>query len=178
MINNSKPFKTMKMKSWYLFIVVFLLLACNDNDEEKEYTVINIEKSYHYEYESHLTENVDSVYFEQFKQKIYLINSSTQFKKNPLYNYCSDALKENLIKSDFDNYTLILASSSFIQEVTDIKYSLRYNNYNSEYEYFQTNYSKPLVEPVEYLYFVLNTFYVKKLPDDVKIIFIRSQISI
>lgn len=163
------------MKNWYLLILVFSLFSCSNNENnEPEYKTIGIEKSYPYLYEKYSIDSVDRNTVDLFKQKIHLANSLNQLKESQLFNYCPDILKEEFVKCDFENYTLILTSSSTLNEIVDLKYTFSLKIYSSEYQYFQTSYSRPLVKPVEYIYFVLNAFVVKKIPDDAKIIFLKS----
>lgn len=164
------------MKQYYLFIFIIFFMGCKEEQKEQEYQVINIEKSYPYSTENHSTTNIAPHILDLFKQKVYLINSLTQLNNNPLFNYCPETLKEELIKCDFNQYSLIIASSSTLNEVVDLKGTMLFNNYNLDYEYNQAFYSKPLVEPISNIYFVLNAFSVKKIPDTSKISFSKSML--
>lgn len=151
-------------------------MSCNDVREEEEYKIVNIEKNYPYLNEKHSTSNISPYIQDLFKQKSFLINSLTQLNDNPLFNYCPEVLKEELIKCDFDQFSLIISASSTLNEVVELEGTLLFNNYNLDYEYNQTFYSKPLIEPIENIYFILNAFSIKKIPDNSSISFSKSML--
>lgn len=162
------------MKQWYLWFFIFFFIGCDNNEIEQDYQAINIEKNYPYLYERHLVKDVDAKTFELFNQKIFLINSIAQLDENPLLNRCADIHKEEFSKCNFDKYTLIMASSSTLNEVIGMDCRLRYNTIFSCFEYDQTLYSKPLVEPIENILFILNVILVKKIPGNSTVSFTKN----
>ncbi|MDR0537639.1 MAG: hypothetical protein LBH04_06315 [Tannerellaceae bacterium] len=170
---DQQTIKIMKamMKNWYLIIVIFLFISCNSNEKEEDSKEINIEHSYPYLYEKHSIDDIDVNKLELFNKKIYLINSIAQLNEIPLFVYSSGALMEELSKCDFNKYTLIITSSSTLNEVVELKYNFYYNHVYSEYVYYQTCYSKPLEQPAKNIYFIMNAFSVKKIPELSKALF-------
>lgn len=162
------------MKKWYILIIAVFLSACNKDETEQEYTKINIEKQYPYVYETYSIKDIDSIVYKLFTPTICLINSIDTLLKNPLYAYSPKSLKEELIKCDFNNNTLVLTSCSNLQEVDKIEHQLHYNNYFLEYEYTLKLYSKSWKENIENIHFILTAFTIKKIPEDTQISFSRS----
>lgn len=162
------------MGKWYILIIAMFLSACTKNDTEQEYTIINIEKQYPYVYETYSIKDVDSKMYELFTPTIYLINSIDTLLNNPLYIYSPKSLKEELIKCDFNNNTLVFTSCINLQEVDKIEHQLHYNNYYLEYEYIQKLYSKSWKDNIENIHFILTSFSIKKIPEDTQISFSRS----
>ena len=162
------------MKNWYLFIVLFIFIGCNDEEKEQELKEVSIKKHYPYVCEKHSVDSIDSSVVELFKTQICLINSITQLNENPLFIYSPDILKEELSKCDFDKYTLIITPPSFtLNEVTDIKCNFYYNNHSGIYECYRTVFLKSAESSmdIEYIYFVINAFAVGKIPDESKLTF-------
>lgn len=166
------------MKKWYLFVIIFMFVGCNHDEIEKVYEEITIEKTYPYFYEKKLLHETDSDTLGIFKQKIYLINSIAQLNENSLFTYSSDDLKDELSKCDFEKYTLVITSSIFLHEIVELKYNFGYNKYQSEFQCNQTFYSKPLEEPIESFYFIINAFLINKIPDNSNVILTTALIGI
>lgn len=162
------------MKKWHILIIAVFLTACNKNEAEQEYTPIKIEKQYPYVYETYSIKDLDPNIYELFTPTICLINSIDTLLKNPLYIYSPQSLKEDIIKCDFNNNTLVLTSCSNLQEVDKLEYQLYYNNYYLEYEYILKLYSKSWKEDIESIHFILTAFTIKKIPEDTQISFSRS----
>ena len=134
------------MRYWYLLSFVLLIAGCDGGEREQEYNKIKIEKTYPYLCKKISVNDIDEGMVELFKNKILPIDSEIQLYENSLFDLFSEELKEELSQCNFNKYTLIVASSSVLYEVTDLEFSFWYNTYFSEYTYNQTVYSKPLVE--------------------------------
>jgi len=158
------------MKNLYLLLFVFLFAMCSDDNEiEKEYNEIKIEKHYPYLNEKKALDDIDSETAELFDQKAYAIHSIEQLNEDPLFNYSPDVLKEELVKCDFEKYTIIMSSFLSINEIIDLESTFSYNITKSEYSYLRAMHCKHYVETDEVAYLVLNAFLIKKIPVDSRI---------
>lgn len=166
-------FKNLNMKHCFFLIFIILFSACEKNDEKQKYSVINIKENYPYVYEKHIIGDIPPTISELFSPTIYLINSIEALQENPLFNYCPNVLKEQLVNCNFEYNTLILTSCANLQEVTKLEYQLYFDNYFSEYEYIQTFYSNSLEEEVECVYLIITSFTIQKIPEDTEVSFSR-----
>ena len=164
------------MRYWNLLLFVLLITGCDGAEREQEYNKIKIEKTYPYLCKKISINDIDEGMVELFKNRIFPIDSDIQLYENSLFDLFSEELKEELGQCDFNKYTLIVASSSVLNEVTDLEFSFWYNTYFSEYTYNQTVYSKPLVDPIEAIYLTINLFATNKIPDNSKLIYNRATI--
>jgi len=157
------------MKKWYLIILlvgISLFSACNDNGDEPEFTMIKIEKFFPCFYERMDINNPDIDVFELFNRKIFAINSNEQLANCPLFIHAPDGLQKEFSSCDFEKYTLVLAASSHINEIVDVKYSFSNRISFPEYKYTQTLYCRYVDKPIENIYLILNGFLVKKIPEN------------
>lgn len=155
------------MKHRYLLLMfIFAITGCND-ENESDFQEIQIEKYFPYYYETESINNTDNKKTELFHHKILLINSLNQLNENPLFDYCSESFKENLVGCDFDRYALILTTTITFNPVFELECDFRYYKSLSEYECNKILYIKNTSTfPPENIYFVANAFLVKKIPDN------------
>lgn len=155
-------------------LFALLVIGCSKGDSP-EYSVVNIEAVYPFSLEKYAISALKEDSIGLFKQQLLLINSIDQLKRSVLFLHCPDGLKENLSKCDFGKYSLIMTSSTCLNEVTSLKFGFLRSNLNSN-EYHCNLYlnAEDLIEPVEYIYLTINIFSVYKIPDDSKILFSQS----
>lgn len=108
-------------------------------------------------------EDTDRVKFELFNQNIFLIHSMDQLTESHLFKYCPEALQKELTACNFEYHTLVLAASSSLNKIYDLKHTVLFDNYFSDYQYVQTLYMHEYKETIEYMYFILNAFVIKKI---------------
>lgn len=157
------------MKHKYLLLLLLLIFAITgcDDENESDFKEVRIEKYFPYYYERESIDNTDNIKTELFHHKILLINSLNQLNDNPLFEYCSESFKENLVGCDFDRYTLILTTTITFDPVFELECGFRYYKSLSEYECNKILYIKNTPTfPPENIYFVANAFLVKKIPDN------------
>lgn len=163
------------MKNWYLLLVfIFLITACSDDDKVQELREIKIEKYYSYFYGVQALDEVDDDVLESFDNNVSPINSVSELNANPLYNQCPDDIKEELNKTDFEKYTIVMIGSFSVYKVTEVKYRFGYSTENSEYRAYLTYYYEGEEDSSKNIYLNLSAFLVKKITDNSRFSLVQS----
>lgn len=167
------------MKNWYLILMLFSFIcafySC-DNEIELAEKLVTIEKTYPFYLETRNLDNMDRDSIELFNQKIVTVNSIEQLENYRLLNFYPETTRESLISCDFEKYTLILTSSLYINEITDLEYKLVIETSSSKYIYYQTLHCQYEEEPYENIYLIVNAFLIKKISENTSFDFAQSVI--
>lgn len=164
------------MRNWYLLLVfIFLITACSDDENKtQEFREIKIEKYYSYFYGVQALDEVDDDVLESFYNNVFPINSLTELNTNPLYSQCPDAIKEELNKTNFEKYTVIMIGTFSVYKVKEVKYRFGYSTENSEYRAYLTYYYEGEEDSSKNIYLNLSAFLVKKITDNSRFCLVQS----
>lgn len=155
------------MKKLYtLLFIVLLATGCKDNDDS-EVKAISIENLFpqYSETEDYTTVDRDKV--DLFGNKIMLINSTNQLKEKAIYHYYPTAVKTELENIDFNTYSLIMVTNTKFQIADSIQLSLTYYASSSMYSCVETFYvNRDNTQSANKIHFLINSFTIKKIPDN------------
>lgn len=155
----------MKRYLYLLALTCIYLSGCDKETPLSNKVKIEWEYPYYVSKESFDEMDVDKV--ELFSDNMFLINSVDQLDENPVLVYFSPDVQDQIKSCDFEQYSLIMCSSFFLNEISKFDHTLYKTD--SDYVYYQTiSTNVQIEEPINSFVFLAVAFCVKKIKGDSK----------